>query len=283
MLLVIIDHCGISLCPAVDCLEVPAFFIASGFLFRSNVDFKDLIMKKMRRLIVPYVVYAIAYILIFRPSSSVLYDLILPANEPLWFLKTLAWIFLLAYALNHISFRRLLGCNNQKVDICICIFVTLVCSYIASQHRVQLLTLVGLQQAIIALPLFYAGSILNKSRLLRMPWIFVCLVLWLVTARYNIHMHDSDVGANFFLFVVSAIAGFCAIYGVFDYIKKFPLMEFMGARSLEILGVHLILIHLISPVLPNKYLLFPVIVALSLAYAWLYSLAKTYLSRTPSK
>jgi fucose 4-O-acetylase-like acetyltransferase len=276
MLLVIIDHCGIGLCPAVDCLEVPSFFIASGFLFRPNVSFGNLIRVKVRRLVIPYLFYALAYIIIFRPTASLLYNLALPANEPLWFLKTLAWIFLMAYAIYKIPYHRIFEGKKVLVARFVTFILTIVFAYLASLHHVELLTLIGLQQAIIALPLFLVGNMLSRFNLRRGLWPLLFIAIWLITARYNIRLHASDVGPNFLLFNISAISGFCAIYGLFHYIKRYALLPlaFMGIASLEILGIHIIVIRLLSPMLAQWYYLIPATVVLSMLYARVVLLIK---------
>jgi fucose 4-O-acetylase-like acetyltransferase len=276
MLLVIIDHCGIGLCPAVDCLEVPSFFIASGFLFRPNVSFGNLIRVKVRRLVIPYLFYALAYIIIFRPTASLLYNLALPANEPLWFLKTLAWIFLMAYAIYKIPYHRIFEGKKVLVARFVTFILTIVFAYLASLHHVELLTLIGLQQAIIALPLFLVGNMLSRFNLRRGLWPLLFIAIWLITARYNIRLHASDVGQSFLLFNISAISGFCAIYGLLHYIKRYALLPlaFMGIVSLEILGVHIIVIRLLSPMLAQWYYLIPATVVLSMLYARVVLLVK---------
>jgi fucose 4-O-acetylase-like acetyltransferase len=281
MLLVIIDHCGIWLHPAVDCLEVPTFFIASGFVFKADTKFSKLIRSKVRRLIIPYILYTIAYIIICKPTTPLLYNFILPANEPLWFIKTLVWIFLLAFTLTHVPFHRVFKSETeaQKYNKYIILIISFAGAFLASLHHSQLLTLCGLQQAILSLPLFCVGYILKNSKILKFPLSLIAIALWIITARYNIRLHDSYIGPNFLLFYISAIAGFCAIYSIFHLLKRIKALEYIGQKSLEVLGVHIIVIRLITPSLPQWYILIPITVASCLLYAFLLSLTKETIRR----
>lgn len=282
MLLVIIDHCGLWLCPALDCVEVPAFFIASGFLYNSNITFEKLIRAKVQRLIIPYILYTVAYIVLFRPASSLLYNIALPANEPLWFLKTLVWVFLAAYLLDHISFNTLFRNRTKPYSKYIPLSISIIFAFFASLHHVHILTLIGLQQAIIALPLFYVGNILNRTRILQQRWSLICIAIWLITACSNIHFHNSYIGPNFLLFSISALAGFGALYSLFNYIKHLQPLEYVGKKSLEILGIHSIVIGLLSPLQLPWYLLILTTITLTLFYAYILSLIKRGLA-TKSK
>jgi hypothetical protein len=207
--------------------------------------------------------------------------LALPANEPLWFLKTLAWIFLMAYAIYKIPYHRIFEGKKVLVARFVTFILTIVFAYLASLHRVELLTLIGLQQAIIALPLFLVGNMLSRFNLRRGLWPLLFIAIWLITARYNIRLHASDVGPSFLLFNISAISGFCAIYGLFHYIKRYALLPlaFMGIASLEILGIHIIVIRLLSPMLAQWYYLIPATVVLSMLYARVVLLVKQRLKK----
>ena len=57
ILIVVIDHCGYTLPPILDHIEVPTFFIISGFLFR-NTSFSNIIKKKTIHLIIPYAIFS---------------------------------------------------------------------------------------------------------------------------------------------------------------------------------------------------------------------------------
>lgn len=107
MLAVMADHCGIGLAPLVDYFEVPAFFVLSGLMMKHMDDYGRFAIGKIRRLIVPYIIYNALFIVmfyardwfalgLFEGVKKSAWGMIVSANYPLWFLKALLWGLLIA-------------------------------------------------------------------------------------------------------------------------------------------------------------------------------------------
>lgn len=261
MLLVVVDHCGIPLWPAIDCIEVPAFFIASGFLYRAQQGLKNMLWSKTKRLLLPYLIFALLYILLVRPQTPMLFNLYQPANEPLWFLKTLFWVFLLAGCYDKLP--SLVGPKLGRYKEYLPGLLSLLSALLVSGARFHGLTIAGLQQALLALPLFYAGYYAKNLPPLSLRIAALFGMIWLLTAR-NIHFHDSDIGSNFVLFYVSAWAGFSTLYYIFQRLQRCLPLEYIGRNSLAVLGIHLIVIRLLALWISPWYLLLPAALLITL-------------------
>ncbi len=110
--------------------HMPLFFAIAGFLFiysmeskNYNIEFKDFIQKKLKKLIIPYFsIGTIAYLLktfifnsfAYRPSqpslSFYLSSMFAPENNPdkyLWFLPVIFVIFVIAFFIKRINILKL--------------------------------------------------------------------------------------------------------------------------------------------------------------------------------
>ena len=111
--------------------HMPLFFAIAGFLFiysmetkNYNVEFKEFIQKKIKKLIIPYFsIGTIAYLLktflfnsfAYRPSQPSLYfylsSMFAPENNPdkyLWFLPVIFVILLIAFFIKRVNILKLL-------------------------------------------------------------------------------------------------------------------------------------------------------------------------------
>lgn len=236
MLLVLIDHSGFQLHPMVDYVEVPSFFIVSGFLYK-DLAFQTMWRKKATRLIYPYIFFALLYAVPFILKSfhegeniadgkALALFFMIPANEPLWFLKALFWIFILYKLLT-----QLIGLIHNPVLRNVAFMMSIVLFALLgtiNNIKTPLFLLTGIPQSIVALPLFAFGNILAKynvfSRLRDIGikrwilWGFIVL-LWWGTARSGIMMHVASYQANVLMFYFVAIVAFLSV-AMFLYVKK---------------------------------------------------------------
>ena len=115
--LVILGHCVITgpinlhenvYCKAlvdfVTTVHVPLFFIVSGFCFSYKNGYKDFIIKKVSRILVPYIVFNVVYILLVQllpqfingqtTLKRAIYGTLLFGDNTCWFLYAMFIIFL---------------------------------------------------------------------------------------------------------------------------------------------------------------------------------------------
>ena len=123
--LVVATHCGVciphylplgfEINMALINIRMPLYFSLSGFFFKEYMSFSDFVVRKVNKLIVPYVFFAIfPYALLFviwpetipQNTQGIYIPLRLviePMNGTLWFLRALFLTYLLYYAFHRIS------------------------------------------------------------------------------------------------------------------------------------------------------------------------------------
>ena len=278
MLLVVADHCGLPLLTVFDYFEVPAFFIISGFFFRGRSGF---LLEKMKRLIVPYIIYNVAYMAAWASVGGemswnyLVNGFLWSANYPLWFFKALFWTFVLAYAFAG-GGRWLSRGSMSAVSA---VFVVAGTGVSMAVVPVKLLP-VGLLQAVVVLPLFCLGFLLRSSGLAESikgwfgrRWVAVaagvvvlciCSLLW----HGALGLNDANIGnaAVFYIYTPVVFLGFYLL-GIGLWSRVADVLAYVGRRSLFIFCVHAIVILYLRQVLENDIAIFVVTASLSVALA----------------
>lgn len=259
MLLVLVDHAGFYLPPMLDYIEVPSFFLISGFLYKDN-SFKNILRNKTLRLIIPYflfsLLYAVPYVLEMRYSDCNIFNLrtlvwffLSPANEPLWFLKALFWTFVI-YKLMLLAIEKI---SNEIMRIVVFAVLLALLSYFGKMITTEspIFLSSGILQAVVVVPLFAIGNILARinffrvyhnwgtKRFIMFPILFL---LWFVSARSNIALHAACYNAGIIEFYTTSVVSFILITSALYEFKHEVLLSWFGRNSLYILGLHLAII-----------------------------------------
>lgn len=121
------EYC-LSLFKFLSSVHMPLFFLISGFCFSYHGNYKDFILKKVKRLVVPYVIFNILDIIprqilsqfVNRPQSIVVSvkGMLLNGGE-YWFLYTLFIIFLIYPAI----YKWQIKSRTRMVVVMIILFV----------------------------------------------------------------------------------------------------------------------------------------------------------------
>lgn len=258
ILLVVADHCGFVLPCTLDYIEVPAFFIISGFLYNAE-PFKILIKKKIHRLVIPYLFFSLIYIL---PYSIKLYtdgfsihasDTIkfifnlfcYPANAPLWFLKALLWIYLFMSAINLIVKRFM---KQQKILLIALSVIFLFIGKYYNPYSYSLLTVTGVWQAIVSFPLFGIGVCFQNFKWMRCDikvtyknilLLLSISILYYICTNSSLKLHMGTYDASVTAFVLSSAIGFILLSMLTRLPESNRYFSCFGKNSLIILGIHL--------------------------------------------
>ena len=262
MLLVLVDHSGIYLPPMLDYVEVPSFFIISGFLYK-NTSFKDILQKKALRLVLPYFffafLYAIPFLLTIKEETDffsfkvIVWFFLYPSNSPLWFLKTLFWVFIIYKLLLLIVERNSNKWMQRILFAALILIFALIGKYIDIKSPLLLAT--GIPQAIVVIPLFAIGHFMAKNRVFeglrkwsfkRGFFIFLLVVLWCVYSRSNIRLHIAEYHVDIISFYTASISAFVALALILLNIKSEIPLSWFGRNSLYILGLHLPIITVLN-------------------------------------
>ena len=261
ILIVVIDHCGYTLPPILDHIEVPTFFIISGFLFR-NTSFSNIIKKKTIHLIIPYAIFSCIFLpyLLWQhiiaktvPLYTIFTNIfIYPINAPLWFLKTLFWIFIIYYGLVKLS-TYINKEHYKNITVILSLFFAIIGRYAESSHPLLLAT--GLPQAVVAIPIFVAGNYLsevsifhNKNIRLKGILIILCGMIYYFTANSTLQLHIAKYNSSTIIFYICSISAFVFLAISLSFIQKFHIIHIIGKNSILILGLHFPIILLLQSI-----------------------------------
>ena len=263
ILIVVIDHCGYTLPPILDHIEVPTFFIISGFLFR-NTSFSNIIKKKTIHLIIPYAIFSCIFLpyLLWQhiiaktvPLYTIFTNIfIYPINAPLWFLKTLFWIFIIYYGLVKLS-TYINKEHYKNITVILSLFFAIIGRYAESSHPLLLAT--GLPQAVVAIPIFVAGNYLsevsifhNKNKNIRLKGILIilCGMIYYFTANSTLQLHIAKYNSSTIIFYICSISAFVFLATSLSFIQKFHIIHIIGKNSILILGLHFPIILLLQSI-----------------------------------
>lgn len=131
IILVVLAHLDVGVLGQwIYTFHMPLFFLLSGYVFNDNYDFKTFLSKKVRAIVVPYIVFAIILIvfngffykaydgyLLIDYIKLVLEYVIQKRVSTLWFLACLFWLNILFY------FTRRMLKNNKQLACCSLVLV----------------------------------------------------------------------------------------------------------------------------------------------------------------
>lgn len=267
MLLVIIDHAQLvdpashHLYQMLDQIEVAGFFFISGYLYRDTGNNREWLTNKFQRLMIPFLffggLYAFADILCNPVRFSqewkpyLFYVYLSPVNYPLWFIRALFWIMLIQRTLQNRPVWIQYGLVGIVIGL-LAITGNAPLSTATSNKIMAWLFQSNMLSALASYPFFRLGllsarhNIMTRQIPAKIRWsIFtVCLVLWCLSAKPDVHLHIPSAGSWLFLYV-SALTGSMALLLLSKDFPALPLINYIGQHSMTVLGTHAILINII--------------------------------------
>lgn len=233
--------------------RMPLYFFISGLFFKSYNGFKFFIVKKINKLIIPFLFFYFVAILvgflgdyffnlyekgiINEPFHwTIFFDVFLKLgqgkniafNSPIWFLLSLFEV--------NVIFYLLYSCLEKKYLL----IVSLLIGFIVLEFGINGLPYF-LDLSLKYLPFFTMGFILKEYLLktYRTSSIFTTIILiGLLLYLYYCAGFSREVQNNFFFYYST---GLCGILGVFIISKKLtrlPIFSYLGRYSLIVLGFH---------------------------------------------
>ncbi len=172
-------------------------------------------------------------------------NLIYSANAPLWFLKTLLWVFVIYAVLYKIVLKLIKGVVWRYALLAMCaLSMAVLGKYMPTSG---FLLSIGLSQAVLAYPLLFLGSLIglflqsyeniNMTKT-KQYFILLCsVVIWLLTANDGLRFHNAEYDANISVFYISSAISFLSLVIMFRVVP-IPILEYYGRNSLIVLGVH---------------------------------------------
>ena len=211
---------------------MPLFFFLSGYTFKIKDSVKDNLKKMFRRLIIPYLIYNVIFllsdvILFGRKSTTVnadLNDMISGQGSfgVIWFLLSLFWVQIIYLVVSAITNNY----KNVKFANIVIVLIVLSGYVIATYCKMDLYKLVT---SLVAVGFFCLGNIFMKLKILdklkQMSILFLFLCTNIIFGYINLILYGTRIemsGAvynNLFITFVAAIAGIIFVNGVSE---KYP-------------------------------------------------------------
>ncbi len=274
IIMMVYGHCGLPGTHFIYLFHMAIFFIVTGFLFddrkfNSFDSWKRYIIKKFKKLYIPYVVIngggtALNNIFIkiniytdnpgirnYVPDNQITtymtpkqmvnelaHVLVFRGGTQLgdatWFLATM-FESLFCYSLVALLLYK--KSERVRASVNLIISVLLLCaSYVLgikgiTLYRYQLIGYVYI--------LFFIGQYGKKAlQRLKPIWIFICFVILLVLNQFGSIEISKSIMTNPMYYVVCSIAGFVMIYGVSKYITDIRGLSVIGQHTLAIMILH---------------------------------------------
>lgn len=251
-------------------INVPIFFVLSGFTFRVKADesFWHFLKNKFFRIMLPYFVWGLVFLIPYfafggdvanQLSQNSSFDFwtqvgntfygngannALKQNGPLWFLPALFATELLFYFV----VRFVKKWQAQVLVFASSITVGFLCTFFVNKVYLPW----GLNSALTIGCFFYFGYLIREWKIiekisLKMDILasIVCLLAGIVAVIFNDNLNvvwADYLYRNYFLTILSGLAFSWIILEISRLINKNKLMEFVGVNTMAILIFHKIVI-----------------------------------------
>lgn len=256
---------GHTLCPShflINVFHMPLFFFISGMTFHSPDNVKDYIVKKINRIIIPWLFFTIVSILI---CLVIYHSPKLPSgwnfNGPLWFLQTL----FVALSVYLVLERKLKG-----YWLSIAVYLLSFIGYCTAKNGIAESFPWHIMRALIALLFIHLGHMYNKLtdmqnfKEINFIILIVSVIVYAVSCYIAITTYsdcetysfvNSDIYTfNVFLFLLASISGILMVISVSVIFQSIKIVNNMGKNSLIILCVHFPLIEYLNVLASKSFL-----------------------------
>lgn len=255
-ILIILMVWGHMICPfgtIIYNFHMAGFVIISGFFFSAKKSFKDYLLHKVHRLLIPYFIFILygiitdvirrlieGFPLIDKLNMYTEFWNCDSINAPLWFLPALFWISVFYYIINEIFTSKF---QMFIINVAIAFFANII----NNKHYAFPLYI---SQAILLVNFFSIGYFAKNLFVLKNKYLtFLMIFLFIVISIYSqfssswilIRIKDLSIG-NYLLYI------FCGIIGTFNILKFAHILSkcdiclkffsYEGINSLYILGFH---------------------------------------------
>ena len=244
---------------------LPPFFFISGFLYKEEDSIRTFFIKKVNRLLVPFLFfYLITSVIIpnvlhyaagmdFDTVAGIksLWAFVWPGvypNVPLWFLWCLFLVSLLFRLIHHIS-RRFSG-QTRKIVLTVACFCLAFPAYVADYYDTP--DVACLIKTLIYLPFFCVGfdsrDFLTDNQTKAGTAVKTLrLITCFLVALLPLLLYGVDVMVDAVLFYISGLAGSFFVVSFSSLINRLPVISYLGRNSIVIILTHGLLIRLMAP------------------------------------
>lgn len=235
--------------------RMPLYYFLSGIFFKNYSGFIDFSIRKINKLLIPYVFFflisylagIICYFLDFYEKGILLepfkWSLILEIftgetisyNAPIWFLLSLFEVNIIFYII-HILI------NNKKYLLLISLTIGIVTLY--TIPTIKLPYFIGYTLRYI--PFFAIGYYIKDiiiSHNLRLPKKYILIPLCCFALIYSITYTPEYLNNSPFIYYFTGTIGIAMIMIISNIMNKLPIFSYIGRYSIIILGFHTFLVR----------------------------------------
>lgn len=241
--------------------RMPLYFFISGIFFKSYEGLWGFFVRKLNRLIIPFIFFYVGaflakYILwkvypgafqlpVLWSDLLVVFHKheLIDFNPPIWFLLALFNCNIIFYII-HSRLRE----RNLKLMFLVSILVGII-GFVLGKLRIELPLYID--TAMTALPFYLAGFWIRRYNFFLYPHRFDKLIpVFIIVALAAMYFIASKPGmrtnsyeGNIFQFYAAAFAGIFVIMLIGKRFKKIPVISYLGRYSVITLGVHALILH----------------------------------------
>ncbi len=254
IILIILGHTGFSVdFPGLTAMRTPLYFTLSGLFFKDYGGFLQLLVRKVNKILVPFLFFYTASYIIFYLCNWAFPGLIVSDaegwmdvftqnqyfNGPIWFLLALFWC--------NIAFCAISLNIKKELYRFLAVIVLFFIGYAVERASVFLPCM--LDASMIGMPFFYFGYLLKKSpllysevknryNLLLSAALFLVAYITDVAFAPIIYFHDKKIEGNLLAMAVLACSSVVALLLLCKCLKRLPVVSYIGRYSIIPLCLH---------------------------------------------
>lgn len=244
MLLVVMQHVGGRIDPGITFIckaDVPLFFIVSGYLaYRPSISYRDGLIKKIKRILVPFIAASVFAIFYFGISAhEFMFNI---GKCGYWFLECLFIIFVLFYILH--KFISLFPTRyGIYALIASTVLIELLLLVLSKYGPEAIDNVVGISYLSRYFPCFMAGVIIRKYSVRQIGKMTGSVLLVATCAAFT-YYKATNTNVNFLLHVAGYMCAALLLFYFFKCIEnEIPssirnLFCIIGRNSLSIYIIH---------------------------------------------
>ena len=255
----------------IHAFHMPIFFVISGFFYKSStMTFFEFIKKHTKKLLLPYLFWALLFLLIDNYTSigyhygikNGLYSILLfnnnrmPIAGALWFLTSFYFSSLIFFILEK-------NIKNKKLLGVLCMILLLIGVYLKKVFNIELIW--SLNSSLVGVGLLYMGYILKNKNIidkLNIKNIFILIptiVVHFISIKYTGYVNMRISSYPFFIFFIFNVIISCVVYisisnriiGLNEFIKKFLMM--LGKESMIALCLNQFIIRIVRMIIVGDF------------------------------
>ena len=243
--------------PLMVNLRMPLYYFLSGMFFKTYGNFRNFIVKKTDKLLIPFIAwYLISYGIYYARVLAIghpehvfnITDLFLDSefyNGSIWFLLSLLWCNIIYFAINSVS-------SKEIVRLSFVIIIALS-GWIYSYSDIGNFLYIG--TSLTSLPFFYMGKqmvkygVVSQNKRIKEDLIvgFICLLVAIMaitiptdSPRMIFYLNLMEAGNPIFLYL-SGLSLILFVLIICKYINRLPYVSYLGRFSIIVLVTHKLL------------------------------------------